>query len=44
MLEQLTPIDKVTEICKKYNLWLHVDAAYGGAAMQKKTGYLEKSE
>lgn len=27
------PLDKVANICKKYNLWLHVDAAYGGAAI-----------
>jgi aromatic-L-amino-acid decarboxylase len=27
------PLDKVSTICKKYNLWLHVDAAYGGAAI-----------
>lgn len=27
------PLDKVADICKKYNLWLHVDAAYGGAAI-----------
>ncbi|MCX7798684.1 MAG: pyridoxal-dependent decarboxylase [Melioribacter sp.] len=24
------PVDKISEICKKYNLWLHVDAAYAG--------------
>jgi aromatic-L-amino-acid/L-tryptophan decarboxylase len=27
------PLDKVANICKKYNLWFHVDAAYGGAAI-----------
>lgn len=27
------PIDQVAAVCRKYNLWLHVDAAYGGAAI-----------
>lgn len=27
------PLDKISDICKKYNLWMHVDAAYGGAAI-----------
>lgn len=26
------PVKKFSEICKKYNLWLHVDAAYAGSA------------
>lgn len=27
------PLDKISEICKKYNLWLHVDAAFAGSAI-----------
>ncbi len=24
------PVDEITSICEKYNLWLHIDAAYAG--------------
>ncbi|QWI73045.1 aminotransferase class V-fold PLP-dependent enzyme (plasmid) [Bacillus mycoides] len=24
------PISEISKVCKKYNVWLHVDAAYGG--------------
>ncbi|XP_041459026.1 glutamate decarboxylase 1-like isoform X1 [Lytechinus variegatus] len=27
------PINKIADICSKYNLWMHVDAAWGGGAL-----------
>lgn len=27
------PIDEIADLCKEYGLWLHVDGAYGGAAI-----------
>lgn len=31
-------LNQLSEVCKKENLWLHVDAAYGGAAILAKNG------
>lgn len=27
------PINKIADICERYGLWLHVDAAWGGGAL-----------
>ncbi len=29
----IDPIEEISEICKKYGVWLHVDAAHGGAVI-----------
>ncbi|CAH0547653.1 unnamed protein product [Brassicogethes aeneus] len=37
------PLEKIHEICQKYGMWMHVDAAWGGGAlMSKKHRYLLK--
>ena len=28
----IDPIERIADICEHYNLWFHIDAAYGGAA------------
>jgi len=29
----MDPVKEIAEICKKYSVWLHIDAAYAGSAM-----------
>ena len=43
VLGAFDPIDSISKICKKYNIWLHVDGAYCGAAIfsSKYKGLLE---
>lgn len=33
VLGAFDPIDQLADVCKKYQLWLHVDAAWGGGAL-----------
>lgn len=30
------PLRSISAICKKYNIWLHVDAAWGGGALMSR--------
>lgn len=30
------PLFEISALCKRYNLWLHVDAAWGGGALMSK--------
>jgi aromatic-L-amino-acid/L-tryptophan decarboxylase len=34
----IDPLEELAKICKKENIWLHVDGAYGAAAMLSKNG------
>ena len=36
VLGAFDPIDRIAKVCKKYKLWLHVDAAWGGGALLSK--------
>jgi aromatic-L-amino-acid decarboxylase len=31
-ITSIDPVEEIAKICKKYNLWLHIDGAYGGVA------------
>uniref|UniRef100_A0A8C3LR39 Glutamate decarboxylase like 1 n=1 Tax=Chrysolophus pictus TaxID=9089 RepID=A0A8C3LR39_CHRPC len=33
VLGAFDPLDKIADICEKYDLWLHVDASWGGSAL-----------
>ncbi|XP_034029405.1 acidic amino acid decarboxylase GADL1-like [Thalassophryne amazonica] len=33
VLGAFDPIDQIADLCEKHNLWLHVDACWGGAAL-----------
>lgn len=33
VLGAFDPIEKIADLCTKYNMWLHVDAAWGGGAL-----------
>lgn len=33
VLGAFDPIDEIANLCEKYNMWLHVDAAWGGGAL-----------
>lgn len=36
VLGAFDPLNAVADLCEKYNLWLHVDAAWGGGALVSK--------
>lgn len=42
----IDPVPAIADLCKKYSLWLHVDACYGGAAvlLKDKRRYFEGVE
>jgi glutamate/tyrosine decarboxylase-like PLP-dependent enzyme len=36
VLGAFDPVEEIAEVCERHNLWLHVDAAWGGGAMMSK--------
>lgn len=36
VLGAFDPVDEIADICAKYQMWLHVDAAWGGGALMSK--------
>ncbi|KAI4498076.1 hypothetical protein M0802_006900 [Mischocyttarus mexicanus] len=36
VLGAFDPLQEISAICKKYNMWFHVDAAWGGGALMSK--------
>lgn len=43
LLGAYDPIDKMAEICQKYNIWLHADGSFGGSIiLSEKHRYLMK--
>lgn len=36
VLGAFDPLEKIADLCEKYKLWLHVDAAWGGGALISK--------
>lgn len=33
VLGAFDPIDQIADVCKKHDMWLHIDAAWGGGVM-----------
>jgi len=33
VLGAFDPIEEIADLCEKYKLWMHVDAAWGGGAL-----------
>eukprot|EP00063_Salmo_salar_P070929 XP_014045764.1 PREDICTED: acidic amino acid decarboxylase GADL1-like [Salmo salar] len=41
VLGAFDPLEEIADICERHNLWMHVDACWGGGAlMSKKHRYL----